>query len=438
MENYYRIKLKFKNEEISSKIFDSELHVSDKVILIKIIDSDIKSRVDSLFMISEKALSLFQVNFDIIQTEVSLILSESRIYKIESFHTDDSKRFFSIYLTKITLVFPNKHKYLTNQGKAFLNDNGLKIVNTFYSFFTNIRDKNQFSISRMKGMEDFYETSNTITFRPELDFANNEKRGSKEFTITKIPTIYYRFEDLDYYEIRNSIGIICNFLSFCFGIRIYYKKLIYRTEDAIYIYRDTSPENKTFVSDFSVVFHYLNENYNIERVLKTDWYHNYRANEKKFNKAIDNYLHSREVELSASFLLLFNIIEIFNIKQETYRFKFKNNKDEVFKEAFNIISNLLEDDNDFDLLKDKWNGLVSKLEFKPMKSPLEETLNTNNIIPTNLGYSFKQLKRTRDKLTHGSVNTIDEKDLKSQISCLRKITMLLLLSNLGFKEELNY
>ena len=55
-----------------------------------------------------------------------------------------------------------------------------------------------------------------------------------------------------------------------------------------------------------------------------------------YNKAIDNYLHSREVDLSASFLLLFNIIEIFNIKQEIEKFDFNKSKDENFNKILII------------------------------------------------------------------------------------------------------
>src|SRR5690606_10273494 len=159
-------------------------------------------------------------------------------------------------------------------------------------------------------------------------------------------------------------------------------------------------------------------------------------NERQFDKAIDNYLHSREVDLNASFLLLFNIIEIFNIKQEVEKFEFNKSKEENFNKAFDLISHTLQNEQDKELLKDKWNGLINKIEIKPLKSPLEETLNLNNIKPTDFGYSFGKLKSTRDKLTHGSVSSIKEKDLKSQIFCLRKIALRLILANLGLKNDL--
>lgn len=435
MKEYYCIELKFKDEKISTQTFHAHLFVSDKQMSFQIIENEVGSRIDNDFMVSKNCLGLFEDNFEIVKTEVSFLLDNSRIYKVQSFKNDGENKFFTVYVSKIALILPNKYKEFINEGKAFLNKNGLKIVNTFYSYFTNLKDKNEYSISRMSGMKDFY-NANEISFRPELEFIDNETRGSEEFTVTKIPTINYKFNELDFKNVKNNIEIICNFLSLCYGIRIVFEKLIYRTEEEIYIFRDTSPNNKTFVSDFLPVFRNLEENYNIEKILKNNWFPNYISQEEKFNKAIDNYLHSREVDLNASFLLLFNIIEIFNVKQEIEKFEFKETKVDNFKKAFELISVSLENPKELDLLKDKWNGLINKIEIKPLKSPLEETLSLNNINSIDFGFSFSKLKKTRDKLTHGSVNSIKEKELKSQISCLRKITIQLMLSNLGFKNDL--
>lgn len=435
MKEYFCINLKFKDDKISSKTFHAHLFVSNEEMYFQIIDNEAGSRIDDYFLMSKGALGLFEDNFEITKTEVSLFLDKSRIYKTTSFQSDVQNTFFTIYVSKIALIFPNKHKEFVNEGKAFLNKNGLKIVNSFYSFFTNLKDKNKFSISRMNGMTDFYNIKQ-ISFRPELEFTNNEKRGSEEFTVKKIPIINYQFIDLEFEQAKRSLEIICNFLSFCFGIRIIFEKVTYRTEENIFIYRDTSPNNKTFVSDFSVVFYHLEKNYNIEKILKTDWHANYLIKEKQFDKAIDNYLHSREVDLSASFLLLFNIIEVFNIKQKIEKFEFNESKEENFYKAFELISMSLEKKEDKDLLKDKWTGLINKIEIKPLKSPLEETLRLNNINPFDFGHSFGKLKKTRDKLTHGSVSSIKEKDLKSQIFCLRKIAIRLILANLGLKSDL--
>lgn len=436
MKENYCINLKFKDQRITSKILHAHLFVSDSQMYFQIIDNEENSQIDTAFSLSDSGvLGYFEEKFEIVETEISLLFDKSRIYKMTSFQNDSKNTYFTIYVSNIGLIFPNTPKQNINEGKAILNDNGLKIVNSFYSFFTNLKDKNNFSISRMNGMSDFYEI-NKMSFRPELEFSNNEQRGSQEFTIRKIPTLNYKFNDLDFEQIKRNNEIICSFLSFCYGIRIEVKKLVYRTEKEIFIYRKTEPNNKVFISNFLTVFNLLENNYNIDKILKTHWFEQFILKENKLKKAIDNYLHSREVDFSSSFLLLFNIIEIFNVNPQIERFEFNDLKDENFKKAYKLISESLLDEKDIDSLRNKWDGLISKISIKPLKSPLEETLRLNNINPLDFGYSFDKLKKTRDKLTHGSITSIKEEELKLQIYCLRKISTSLILSNLGLKDDL--
>ncbi|QCE42772.1 hypothetical protein [Psychroserpens sp. NJDZ02] len=435
MREYYNIELKFKDNNISKENFLAHLYISDEKMYFQIIDNNETSLIDRQFSMSKKSLGLFEDNFEIVNSEIPLLFDQSRIYKIRSFENDIQNKYFTIYVSKIALVFSNSHKERINEGKAYLSSNGLKIVNTFYSFFTNFKDKNEFSISRMNEMQNFYKAQQ-LTFRPELEFSNNEKRGSNEFTIKKIPTLNYKFINNDFHQVKKTIQIICNFISLCYGVKVIFESLTYRTEDKIFIYRDTSPNNKTFVSDFATIFTHLEKNYRIEKILKSNWYDNYIKEEKKFNKAIENYLHSREVDLSASFLLLFNIIEVFNIKQEIEKFEFNESKQIQFEKAFEEILISLKRKEDIELLRDKWNGIINKIELKPFKSPLEQTLILNNINTLDFGYSFNKLKKTRDKLTHGSVNSINEQSLKSQMYCLRNVSLRLILANLGFMNDL--
>lgn len=435
MEDYYCLNVKFKDHKISKRIHHAHLFISDIEMYIQIIDNDLDSHVDDSFSISPNALGFFEENFEIIDTEISLMFDKSRIYKFVSFKSDTKNTYFTIYVSNICLILPNTHKQQVGEGKAILSKNGLNVVNSFYSFFTNFKDKNKFSISRMNGMSDCYNACK-MTFRPELDFSYNEKKYSEEFTIKKIPTINFSFENLNYEEIKRNIEIICYFLSFCFGVRITFTKLIYRTEEEVFIYRNTEPNNKTYISEFSPIFRLLKTNYNIQSILKTNWFEEFMDSQVKIKKAVDNYLHSREVDLSASFLLLFNVIEIFNIKQKIDKFEFNSSKEENFIKAYELIKNSLLNLQEEKLLKNKWEGLINKISIKPLTSPLEETLSLNKINPLDFGYSFKRLKETRDKLTHGSVNSIKEEDLKSQIYCLRKIIISLILSNLGLKDDL--
>ncbi|KIC61333.1 HEPN domain-containing protein [Chryseobacterium taiwanense] len=436
MKNYYRINLKFKDQRISSKIHRAHLFVSDEEMYFQIIDNDIKSHIDIYYSRSSNALGLFEESFEIIDTEISLIFDQSRVYKSISFQNDGKNRFFTIFLSNVCIIKDNIHQEFINEGIVFLNRNGLKVVNLFYSFFTNLDNKNLFSISRMKGMSNYYKIDSML-YRPELEFIDNERRSSEEFTIKKIGTLNFKFEEIGFEEIKYRLQIICNCLSFFYGIRIIIDKLVFRTDKHIYIFRNMEPTNQTYVSDMESVSEFLKNNNRIEKFLKNDWYSNYIKNEKKITKAIDNILHAREVNPASAFLLLFNIIEIFNINQKQEKFNFNTEKKVISESLLETLKPFLSNKEDELEFEKKLKGTVDKLEFKPFKSPLEETLKLNNIDPSTFGFKFGTLKKTRDSITHGSLNSIKEEDLQSQVYCLRKIAICLVLSNLGFKDDLN-
>lgn len=437
MNNFYCIDLKFKDTKISDKVYHSHLYSSDKGNYLKIWDENPNSEIDTIFMRSENALDYFYKNFEIIKSDIEVDFELSKIYKVNSFEFENefNNIFFTIHIDKVILKTNNLFRDKINEGEAYLDNNGLKMVNLFYSFFTNLKDINTYSISRMNGKEDIY-IANEFKFRPELVFIDNEKRNSDKFTINKIPIIKFYSEKDKLNEILEFNDIVSHFFSFCFGIKISFKKIVYRTENNIFVYRNTKPKNKKYKKDLSIIFTLLNKNCRIEKILKTNWFEYYKTNNSKITKAINNYLHSREVDLSSSFLLLFNIIEILNIKPNFEKFEFLENKEINFLKAYDLIIDTLKNDDDKAIFKNKWEGIKNKLDLKPMKSPLENTLLENNINPENYGFSFNKLKNTRDKITHGSVNTIDEEVLKQQIYCLRKITGSLILANLGFKDDL--
>jgi hypothetical protein len=295
------------------------LYIKEKEIYIRIFEKEEHSDFDRRYMANRNSLGLFEENFEIVKSEIDLLFENARIFKSISLSGKGSNKYFTIFLTNICLIRPNIHKEDINEGKAVLNPNGLKIVNLFYSFFTNLRTKNSFDVSRMNGMSDYYKINN-LKFRPELDYSDNEQRNSEEFTVKKIPTIRFSFKDTAYEEAKDQMAVICKFLSFCYRIRIQYHKLIYRTEESIYIYFKNEKINEVYTSKIDTIFEFLSTTYRIEKILKTKWYLHYLNNRSKFDKAIDNYLHSREVESSSRYLLLFNIIEIFNQSQAEEKF----------------------------------------------------------------------------------------------------------------------
>lgn len=434
MRNYHCVDLNFKNKSISDETFHAHVFIKRKEIFIRIF-ADENSNLDTQFMISLNSFGKFDDNFLIIKSEFQFLTEGSKIYQARSFEHNSSGSFFSIFLTSICIIRPNVHKEDINCGRAYLNHNGLNIVNNFYSFFTNFRDKNKYEISRMNGMHDFYSFSN-IEYRPELDFSSNEQRASKGFTVKKIPIIYFKFKELTYDNSKNHIDTICSFLSFCYGVRVIYNKFIYRTSDYIYVYYNNEKLDLKYKSKFATIFSHLKDNYRIENILKTNWDKKYLEKKTKIDKAIDNCLHSSEVESSAKYLLLFNIIEIFSTKITEDKFDLNNSKEQNLINAYEILKQTLKNEEDIILFKKKWDGIINKIFIKPLEGNLENILISNNIKSQEFGFSFNELKKIRDKLTHGSVNSIKEEKLKEYIFAIRKICICLILSQLGFGDEL--
>jgi hypothetical protein len=101
-----------------------------------------------------------------------------------------------------------------------------------------------------------------------------------------------------------------------------------------------------------------------------------------------------------------------------------------------LLEKTLVNPEDAALFRDKWKGLINKVYTKPMKSPLEETLKLNRINSEDFGFQFKDLKTARDKITHGSVNSIKDEKLKKYTYAIQKICICLILSQLGFTDEI--
>lgn len=430
----YCIDLKFKNHSISNIEHHSHLYIKENEIYIKIYVENEQSDIDNRFMTDANPLGFFEENFEIINSEFQLKFDKSRIYSINSI-SHKIKPYFTIYLTSICIIKPNIHHENTNLGKVLLNKNGLTVVNSFYSFFSNFNDKNKFEISKMNTMKDHYDFLD-LKYKPELDFIGNDKRGSKKFTVLKRPTISFEYKNSTYEDCINNIEIICKFLSFYFGVRVEFNKLVYRTQESIFIYYNNEKDRNKYVSKLSVINRFLEKNYSVEKILKTEWHLEYLKKKTKFDRAIDNLLHSREVENSSKYLLLFNIIEIFNINQNIEKFEVNSLKDVNLRKAQELFEKTLTNSEDIKLFRKKWEGIINKVYIKPLKSPLEETLKSNNINTEDFGYTFNELKSVRDKLTHGSTNSINEEKLKNYITVMRKICICLILFQLGFGDEI--
>lgn len=437
MRNYYLLKIKFKDESISKEIHSAQLYIDNDIVYMRIFfEITVFPTLDIKYLENKKTLGLFENDFEIVESPIKILFDKSRIYRGSSYAEEDGQIFFTIYLSKICLITKIGGREPKKKGVAYLNNNALQIANYFHTSFSNHNNKDIFENARNRGMEDYYKIDK-MSFRLELEYSSNEERKSEEFTVKKIPTIYFKHEGLSYREVRNRISIICNFISFCYGIRIFAEKLIFSTDIEKYTFRDNEPNYKTYLSWTLPVFQYLNKNCRFELILKSDWYSHYSLDNERITNAINSYLHSREVSKGSAFLLLFNVLELFKENSARHRFKMVDNKEkkEIFKTAFDEIKKVLKSESEEDEFKKKWDVLTANLSYRPFMNVFEETLENNNIDSKRFGSPLKDLKKTRDDLTHGSVK-INDKELQEQVYCMRRIAAVLILNNLGFQNDI--
>ncbi|WP_373941694.1 hypothetical protein OEG92_19495 [Polaribacter sejongensis] len=69
-----------------------------------------------------------------------------------------------------------------------------------------------------------------------------------------------------------------------------------------------------------------------------------------------------------------------------------------------------------------------------MKSHLEDFLTQQNISINEFPITLSRLKKIRDKITHGSVNSIKEKQLDIANILIYRINVVLILNMLGINE----
>jgi hypothetical protein len=74
------------------------------------------------------------------------------------------------------------------------------------------------------------------------------------------------------------------------------------------------------------------------------------------------------------------------------------------------------------------------LKYKPIKSPISELLVNNSIVPDDLPITINRLTEIRNKLVHGSINSVQQDELENATRLIYRITGILILNLMGIKE----
>lgn len=182
----------------------------------------------------------------------------------------------------------------------------------------------------------------------------------------------------------------------------------------------------------------MKNHWSLEKYLESDWSIGFIQNQGKLFKAIRNYVQAFQVDESSRYLLLYNILEIIKGGKSDEPEKFKpilNEQEEIekFQEALATLLKTVNQE-EHEAFKDKWKGIIGKLKYKPIKSPISELLVDNDIVPDDLPITINALAEIRNKLVHGSINSIQQDELEKATRLIYRITGILILNLMGIKE----
>lgn len=321
------------------------------------------------------------------------------------------------------------NEWEVNTAKFYLNQAGFKIASFFYSPLW-IPD-NKFESQRRS---EKYFKINDQEYRPEFNFYQSDDSKRTEIKITKEPLLSFKEVQAEE-SILASANILCSSVSFFYQNNIDYSFARIRLLEKTITIRKLLPPQIDYPANN--LWH-LKNHWSLEKYLESDWSIGFIQNQGKLFKAIRNYVQAFQVDESSRYLLLYNILEIIKGGKSDEPEKFKpilNEQEEIekFQEALATLLKTVNQE-EHEAFKDKWKGIIGKLKYKPIKSPISELLVDNDIVPDDLPITINALAEIRNKLVHGSINSIQQDELEKATRLIYRITGILILNLMGIKE----
>ena len=314
-------------------------------------------------------------------------------------------------------------------------DAGFDMVSHFFAPMFGFDGK--YEINRMQGKDKFYKIG-TTEFRPEFNFCNSDKKSSNEAKIIKEPKLQFNLtNDTLIEELVQNVELVCLISLFYYKLKIDYSfARIHLKDKTVTIKKILEPQiNKISGSSSLWAVKYHNQ---FDIFLSLNWQNGAKKNFQKLKKVIPKFYQSTIVEGSSSFLLLYNIIEVCKggNKKDNGKFTTILEGDELntkYDEALKILLETV-DEKDYVDFKKKWKNIKDKLEFKPMKSDIEEFLRGQNLNPDDFSIKVDKLVQIRSDLTHGSINRVSALNLEDANILLYRLSVILILNLLGLND----
>lgn len=362
---------------------------------------------------------------------IEIDLSKSTILKTEHKKTEHKaeRDRICVFFDVCIMHYRNTDSYYTNSAELFLNENGFKMISNFYGLF-GWNSNEQLEIKRMNNVDEWYPLRNGF-FKTKFSYRMIDDRNEKISTIEKIPYIEIRYSHIkSIEEVVEDTSIILSLSSF------YHQTKIDYTVNRIFLnnrrieYRKVNPKTIDYGKTLGLAPFKIYDDFHT--FLKSDWQSHFLENKKKLIKAIELFNQSILVDDSSKFLIRYNILEICfqNENESKNEFNFIHNEATIrtrFNDAFEIIKEVVHPD-EHELFLKKWIGLYDKLKFKAMGNSFEKFLIAQGIPVNKFPIKFPKLKRLRDKITHGSLRSIDSESIEIANRLLYRITGILILN----------
>lgn len=332
------------------------------------------------------------------------------------------------------------NKARVGTGEFYLSEPGFHIVKHFYApLLPGLNG--QFAISRRRTSKkdrkrNTYFKIGTSKFRPEFFLRPMGNIEDREERIIKEPRIHFKYSaNLKLGEALRQAEVVRNLMSFYSHSSIDYITSI------VYLEGETIITRKVPTQSPSKPLGNLQEfgnDMDWDAFLGNDWkLLLVEENSMKLDRLVELFLQSLLVKGGSRFLIYWTMLEICSkTKPEAEQFMSrlsKEGKNKKFKEAFEILSEIVSEEDKIEFEK-RWENTSSQLMNKPMAGAILKFLLNEKIDPNTWPISLKKLQDIRNRIAHGSTNEVSSQELRRANMLLYRIAGILILKLLGIQQ----
>lgn len=253
--------------------------------------------------------------------------------------------------------------------------------------------------------------------------------------VTKEPKIQFKYKKgITEKEAILYGDVVLMLASFYHHIKIdYILRRIHLPENTITI---KNIEQKNFLETSGNLWGF-EIHWKFNKFLQASWQKETLKNFALLSKAITLFNQSHLVDSSSAFLIRYNIIEICDKQnQSNEKFTLALDKKQTKEKQNEALTKLLEtiDTTEHEEFKKRWQNVQTLLQNKPMKNQLVSFLESQNLDPQTFPVKIDDLKKLRNNITHGSIDRVNEEQLREANILLYRINGILILNLMGIKD----